>query len=115
MGGTAYAEVRPLLWIFALLGTVLAMIQLLVYGALAGRHPRAVLVLWAGLVATVVAATMVDTVAELLVLKLGIDVAVLVVLAVILIVLPAPAGAPSADLPTPLAEDVSSPEQPGVR
>ena len=65
--------------------------------------------------ATVVAATMVDTVAELLVLKLGIDVAVLVVLAVILIVLPAPAGAPSADLPTPLAEDVSSPEQPGVR
>ncbi len=115
VGGTAYAEVRPLLWVFALLGTVLAMIQLLVYGALAGRHPRAVLVLWAGLVATVAAATMVDTVAELLVLKLGIDVAVLVVLAVILIVLPAPAGEPSADLPTPLAEDVSSPEQPGVR
>jgi O-antigen/teichoic acid export membrane protein len=48
VGGSAYAPVTGTLWLFALVGTVLACVQFLVYGSLALEHPRAVWVEWAG-------------------------------------------------------------------
>jgi O-antigen/teichoic acid export membrane protein len=120
VGGDAYAPIQSSLWIFAALGTVLAMIQLLVYSALAQRHPRAVISLWVALATTVVLAPLAGSAHELLLIKLGVDLVLLAALAVHLLVL-APLAAPQApdEAPEPvrpaLAEDTSSPEQPAVR
>lgn len=61
VGGTAYTEIRPYIWLFAALGTLLAMIQLMVYEIVARQHRAPVLVLWVGLAAVAVAAGSVDT------------------------------------------------------
>ncbi|WP_392541966.1 lipopolysaccharide biosynthesis protein [Oryzobacter telluris] len=116
VGGPAYAPVEPSLPLFAALGTVLAMVQLLVYSALAQRHPRAVISLWVALAATAALAPLVDSASGLLLVKLGVDVVLLLVLGVHLLVV-----TPRGDAPAPppvepaLAEDTSSPEQPAVR
>jgi O-antigen/teichoic acid export membrane protein len=120
VGGDAYAPIQGSLWLFAALGTVLAMIQLLVYSALAQRHPRAVVSLWVALAVTVVLAPLADTAHQLLLIKLGVDLVLLAVLAVHLLVLSplaAPRGPDAAPEPVrpALAEDTSSPEQPAVR
>ncbi len=116
VGGAAYAPVRDDLWLFATLGTVLAMVQLLVYGALARQHPRAVLLLWATLAATAALAPLVQSAHGLLLVKLGLDVALLLVLGGYLLARSG-AGEPAEVVPVqpPLAEDPSSPEQPAVR
>ena len=117
VGGDAYEPVRTSLWLFAALGTVLAMIQLLVYSALAQRHPRAVVSLWVALVATIALAPLADTAHGLLLVKVGVDVALLVALAVhLLLVSPVDEvdEAPAVVSPA-LAEDTSSPEQPAAR
>ncbi|MGH1562739.1 lipopolysaccharide biosynthesis protein [Mumia sp. DW29H23] len=46
VGGKQYAEVEPLLWLFALEGSLLAIVQLLVFDALARRSHGIVAVLW---------------------------------------------------------------------
>ena len=46
VGGDEYASVRDELWLFALLGTVLAMLQLIVYQVLAQRSHRRVGLIW---------------------------------------------------------------------
>ncbi|MBW9206184.1 oligosaccharide flippase family protein [Mumia sp. zg.B17] len=46
VGGDQYAEVKPLLWLFALEGSILAIVQLLVFDALARRSHGIVAVLW---------------------------------------------------------------------
>lgn len=48
IGGPGYADIEPLLWAFAGVGTLLAMIQLMVYSVLARRHQKAVYVVWGG-------------------------------------------------------------------
>lgn len=118
VGGAAYAPVRSSLWLFAALGTVLAMVQLLVYSALAQRHPRAVVSLWVALAATVALAPLADTARELLLIKVAVDATLLVALGVHLLLLSPVDEADDAPPPpvTPaLAEDTSSPEQPAVR
>ena len=116
VGGAAYAAVRDDLWLFAALGTVLAMVQLLVYGALARQHPRAVLLLWVALVATAVLALPVGDAHTLLLVKLGVDVVLLVGLGAYLLLRADPTAATDlAPVGPPLAEDPSSPEQPAVR
>jgi len=117
VGGDAYAPIQSSLWLFASLGTVLAMIQLLVYSALAQRHPRAVVSLWAALVVTVALAPVADSAHELLLIKLGIDVVLLAALAVHLLVISPVSGADPRPEPVrpALSEDSSSPEQPAVR
>lgn len=115
-GGGQYAEVQPVLWVFAALGTVLAMIQLLVYSALAQAHARAIYVLWAGLLVLVVVGSGTDTVVGLLRVKIAVDVAVLVVMLGVLLLRPGRGARPSvAEVSPSLAEDTSSPEQPAVR
>lgn len=53
IGGAAYAELAPVIWAFAAVGTLLAMVQLLVYDAVARQDKASVVVVWAGLVALV--------------------------------------------------------------
>ncbi len=48
-GGAEFDEVQPYLWLFALLGTLLSMIQLLVYSVLARQGRWTVLAVWVAL------------------------------------------------------------------
>jgi O-antigen/teichoic acid export membrane protein len=48
-GGAAFAEIEPQLWLFAMLGTLLSLIQLLVYSVLARQGRRSVYAVWVAL------------------------------------------------------------------
>ncbi|MSY84365.1 MAG: polysaccharide biosynthesis protein [Actinobacteria bacterium] len=54
VGGAEYADVESRLWVFAVLGTLLAMLQLLVYSVLARRGTRTTYLVWLAVVALVV-------------------------------------------------------------
>jgi O-antigen/teichoic acid export membrane protein len=54
VGGHDYAQVQDQLWLFAILGTLLSMLQLLVYSVLARQARYSVYAIWAALVAVVV-------------------------------------------------------------
>lgn len=49
VGGDEFGAIKDDLWKFAIVGTLLAMLQLLVYSALARRQGRAVVVIWTAL------------------------------------------------------------------
>ena len=53
VGGKQFEEITGHLWIFAILGTVLSMLQLLVYSVLARQGQRSVYLVWAAFVAMV--------------------------------------------------------------
>lgn len=77
VGGNEYADAEPILWLFAAMGTALALIQVLVYQVVARQHRHAVWVIWAGAVAIAVAAlTVVHSARDLVVAAALIDVVV---------------------------------------
>ncbi len=80
IGGAEYAELAPDIWVFAVLGTVLAMTQLQVYAVVARQHAAAVFVLWGGLAAVLATTPLVESVDDLLTVMVGVLVAVLVAL-----------------------------------
>jgi O-antigen/teichoic acid export membrane protein len=80
IGGPEYAALQDRLWVFAVLGTVLAMLQLMVYDVVARQHQRMVFVVWAALAALVCVAPFVDTVNGLLAAVVAVDVVLLLVL-----------------------------------
>ena len=82
VGGPDYAPIEDLLWIFAGLGTLLAMLQLMVYNVVARQRQRAVLVIWAGCVLVAVAGALAGSVRDLVVTVLAVDALVFVVLLV---------------------------------
>lgn len=53
VGGSEYAEIEGRLWLFAVLGTALSMLQLLVYTVLARQARKSALLVWLALVALV--------------------------------------------------------------
>lgn len=55
VGGSQYNEISSLLWLFAVLGTLLSMLQLLVYSILGRQGHRAVVLIWATLVVFILA------------------------------------------------------------
>ena len=65
IGGAQYAATEPYVGLFAALGMVLAMIQLMVYEVVARQHRASVLILWAGLVAVASTSLYVDSVGSL--------------------------------------------------
>lgn len=86
-GGDDYTEVRGLLWVFALLGTCMSVLQLLVYSVLARQGTASMVLVWVGLVAVVVvASTTVSTVFGLLAVVLAVDLVLLAVLLAISLV-----------------------------
>jgi O-antigen/teichoic acid export membrane protein len=64
VGGQAYAEIGSMLWAFAALGTLLAMLQVMVYDAVARQNRNAVYLVWAALVAVLCAIPFVSTVTQ---------------------------------------------------
>lgn len=82
VGGSDFAEVERLLWVFALLGTVLAMLQLQVYAVLARQGRRSVVLVWAALMALVAIGSQVHSLDGLVTVVVAVDAALLVVLTV---------------------------------
>jgi O-antigen/teichoic acid export membrane protein len=72
-GGGEYADVQDRLWMFAILGTVLSMLQLLVYSVLARQGQRSVYAVWVTLVALVVGGLLADSVNDLLTIVMLVD------------------------------------------
>ncbi len=84
IGGPSYSDITGDLWLFALVGTVLACIQFLVYSSLALEHPGAAYVLWAGAVLFAVVGLTAHDTATLVVDRLWTALLTAVVLAVVL-------------------------------
>ena len=80
VGGPQYAELQDVLWLFASLGTLLAMLQLMVYNVVARQRQRAVFAIWTGLVLLVVVGSRMDSVLSLLLGVLAVDTLVFAVL-----------------------------------
>jgi hypothetical protein len=73
VGGNDFAAVSDDLWKFAVVGTVLSMVQLLVYSALARRQGRAVIMIWTALVVLILSALAVSTATSLVLVVVAID------------------------------------------
>jgi len=85
VGGDAYAGVRPLLWAFAALGTLHALVQLVVYAVVAGHRRRSTAVPWVALAVLAVVAPLAPTVGALLAVTAAVQAVVLVVLLVVVL------------------------------
>ena len=80
VGGEEYAEISASLWLFALLGTLLAALQLLVYAVIARQGRRSSLLIWTGLVAMLAVGATADSLTGLVVRVLVVDCVLLVAL-----------------------------------
>lgn len=109
VGGDDYVEVEGRLWLFAVLGTLLSMIQLLVYALLAQEKGRLVALPWVALaVIGVVAGLTADSVGSLLAVVVAVDAVLFVALLLpALLHRPAPVPARPTARPTtrPTPED----------
>ena len=83
VGGQQYDAIQHELWVFAFLGTVLSMLQLLIYNVLARQARRAVLLVWGGLLAVVVLGQLAGSVTQLLLLVLSLDTLLMLALLVV--------------------------------
>ncbi len=73
VGGAEYADLREVLWAFAGLGTLLAMLQLMVYNLVARQRQRSVYTIWAALGVLLAAGPLVGSLTELLVVVIAVD------------------------------------------
>lgn len=80
VGGREFVEVQDRLWLFAVLGTALSMLQLLVYSVLARQGRGSVWFIWAGVVALIGFGVLTDSINALLFTVVAIDVTLFVVL-----------------------------------
>lgn len=80
IGGRAYLDLAPKIWAFAAVGTIWAMLQLLVYNVVARQNKRTIVVVWAGLLALVGVSPAVGSIVFLLTAVIGIESLVLLVL-----------------------------------
>ena len=80
VGGDRYQEIADHLWIYAILGTVLSMLQLLVYSVLARQGQRSVYLVWAAFVAMVGLGLATDTLRGLLTVVIAVDAVLLAAL-----------------------------------
>ncbi|RLV49522.1 polysaccharide biosynthesis protein [Nocardioides mangrovicus] len=80
VGGQEYVGVQHRLWLFAILGTLLSMLQLLVYSVVARQSQRSVYLIWGALALLVLAATRADGATSLVTLVSGVDAALFLVL-----------------------------------
>jgi O-antigen/teichoic acid export membrane protein len=98
VGGGQYADIASMLWGFAVLGTLLAMLQVMVYDVVARQRRRAVYLVWTALVAVLCAIPFVSTVGQWLTVVTVVDTSLLVVLLLINLRRTAPeASAPAPD------------------
>jgi O-antigen/teichoic acid export membrane protein len=100
IGGPEYAALQGRLWMFAVLGTVLAMLQLMVYDVVARQHQRMVFVVWAALVVLACVAPFVGSVDALLGVVVTVDVVLLLVLLAASLLVRTPTTEPSPERST---------------
>ncbi len=103
VGGSAYSQIADQLWLFAVLGTVLSMLQLLVYAVLARGGWRPVLLVWLTFIAVVVLGLRTSSVTGLLSVVLTCDTLLLVALLLTDVRKPRTADETVGDLPRPAA------------
>ncbi|HEX2892728.1 MAG TPA: polysaccharide biosynthesis protein [Marmoricola sp.] len=80
IGGDDYREIASRLWVFAILGTALSMLQLLVYSVLARQGKRSAYLVWAAFLVVVVVGYFVTTLNQLITLVVATDLTLFVVL-----------------------------------
>jgi O-antigen/teichoic acid export membrane protein len=73
VGGEEFEAIADDIWKFSIVGTLLAMIQLLVYSALARRQGRAVAMIWTALAVLVAGALAVSTANALVLVVVAVD------------------------------------------
>ena len=73
VGGPEYADLQDRLWVFAALGTLLSMIQVMVYEVVARQHQRMVLLVWTTLLVLLCAAPFVGGLTALLAVVVTLD------------------------------------------
>ena len=101
VGGAAYSQVSDELWLFAVLGTVLSMLQLLVYAVLARSGRRPVLLVWLAFGTLIVGGLQAVTVTGLLTTVLTVDSLLLLALLVTDVRRPRRLDTAANDLPRP--------------
>lgn len=82
IGGAEYAGLRDRLWLFAVLGTLLAMLQVMVYTIVARQRRRAVVLVWGALVVLLAATPFLSSLSGLLEVVLVVDAALFAALLV---------------------------------
>ena len=80
IGGQEYAGIQGQLWLFAVLGTVLSTVQLLVYSVVARQSRGSVYLIWAALAALALAAPRIDSVTAMVTAVLLVDAALMLTL-----------------------------------
>ncbi|MGH3332590.1 MAG: lipopolysaccharide biosynthesis protein [Nocardioidaceae bacterium] len=80
VGGGAYSELQPVIWAFAAVGTLLVMLQLMIYNIVALQKQREVFAVWAALLVLVSLAPLVGSMEFLLACVLTVDACLLVLL-----------------------------------
>jgi O-antigen/teichoic acid export membrane protein len=80
IGGSAYSGIQDQLWVFAVLGTVLSTVQLLVYSVVARQSRRAVYLIWVALAVLALAVTQADSVTAMVVTVCTVDTALMLAL-----------------------------------
>ena len=73
VGGDEFSAIKDDLWKFAIVGTLLAMLQLLVYSALARRQGRAVIIIWTALAVLIAVALSMSMATSLVLLVATVD------------------------------------------
>jgi len=101
VGGSAYSQVSGQLWLFAVLGTVLSMLQLLVYAVLARSGRRPVLFVWLAFSLLIVGGLQATTVTWLLWTVLTVDSLLLLALLLTDVLRPRQLAPAADDLPRP--------------
>jgi O-antigen/teichoic acid export membrane protein len=83
IGGSDYADVEGRLWLFAVLGTMLSGLQLLVYAVLARQSRRAAYLVWAAVLVVGAVGLQMETLTGLVTLVCAADAVLLVLLLVL--------------------------------
>jgi O-antigen/teichoic acid export membrane protein len=80
VGGDEYREIASTLWVFAILGTALSMLQLLVYSVLARQGRRPVYLVWAAFLTVVVVGYFLSSLSTLVTLVVATELVLFAVL-----------------------------------
>ena len=80
VGGAQYDQIQDRLWLFAVLGTALSMLQLLVYSVIARRGQWSTYGLWIGLAAVISLGVAADSLNGLLTVVVAVDVVLCILL-----------------------------------
>jgi O-antigen/teichoic acid export membrane protein len=73
VGGSEYADLQGRLWLFAWLGTLLAMLQLMVYNIVARQRQRTVLLVWGAFLLLYASTPFIDSLDTLLYVVVSVD------------------------------------------